>query len=84
MHPLRTYAGSLRERNGIDVRVLGGTQARAIGHAQGGLVFEPGRTIEQRCHFLRAEHRWQMNVVCSTMPCRPSVTRKKKRSVDTV
>ncbi len=53
-HPLAVDVGDLERDD------LGGAQARAIGDAQGRLVFEPGRSIEQPCHFLRAEHHWQL------------------------
>jgi hypothetical protein len=39
---------------------FGGAQARAVGYAERRLVLEPRRSIEQPCHFLRAQHYWQL------------------------
>jgi len=39
---------------------LGGAQAGAIGHAQRRLVLQPGCSIEQPRHFLRAENHRQL------------------------
>ena len=67
---------------------FGGAQTCAVSHAQRGLVFEPRRGIQQARHFLRAEHDRQlsglwMNVVCSMMSDRLSVTLKKNRKAAT-
>ena len=66
----------------------GGAQTCAVSHAQRGLVFEPRRGIQQARHFLRLSTTgsllgsW-MNVVCSMMSDRLSVTLKKNRKAAT-
>src|SRR5215467_6173496 len=68
---------------------FGSPQARPIGHAQRRLVLEPGAALSSRATSsglsttgsLRGS---RMNVVCSMISCRLSVTRKKNRSADTV
>lgn len=41
---------------GVERNDFGRAQAGTIGHAQGGLVSEPGRSIEQPRHLLGTEH----------------------------